>query len=107
MQQQKASAHSFKGACIDGESFHTRAQGRSTTLDYIECFYNRTRRHSTLHHASPFQYKQLMCYIPSWASTNLGEDQNEDSSRAIELQLEDPFLEELVSRYGLILQRNK
>ena len=32
--------HRFKGECIDGESFQTRAQARSTTFDYIECFYN-------------------------------------------------------------------
>lgn len=41
--------HSFKGEGIDGLSFQTRAQARSNTFDYIECFYNRTRRHSTLH----------------------------------------------------------
>ncbi len=53
--------HSFKGECIDNESFQTRAQARSGTFDYIECFYNRIRRHSTLHYVSPFQYEQLMC----------------------------------------------
>lgn len=53
--------HSFKGECIDGQSFQTRAQARSSIFDYIECFYNRTRRHSTLHYMSPFQYEQLMC----------------------------------------------
>ena len=53
--------HSFKGECIDGESFQTRAQARSTTFDYIECFYNRTRRHSTLQYLSPLMYEQLMC----------------------------------------------
>jgi len=53
--------HSFKGECIDGESFQTRALARSTTFDDIECFYNRTRRHSTLQYVSPFQYEQLMC----------------------------------------------
>jgi putative transposase len=53
--------HSFKGECIDGQSFQTRAQARSSTFDYIECFYNRTRRHSTLHYLSPLEYEQLMC----------------------------------------------
>lgn len=53
--------HSFKGECIDNESFQTRAQARSATFDYIECFYNRNRRHSTLHYVSPFQYEQVMC----------------------------------------------
>jgi putative transposase len=53
--------HSFKGECIDGMSFQTRAQARSTTFDYIESFYNRTRRHSTLQYMSPQMYEQLMC----------------------------------------------
>lgn len=53
--------HSFKGECIDGQSFQTRAQARSITFDYIETFYNRTRRHSTLHSMRPLAYEQLMC----------------------------------------------
>ena len=53
--------HSFKGECIDGQSFQTRAQARSSTFDYIETFYNRTRRHSTLHYRSPLAYEQVMC----------------------------------------------
>ncbi len=57
--------HSFKGECIDGVSLQTRVQARSATFDSIECFYNRTRRHSTLHYVSPFQDEHVMCYIPS------------------------------------------
>jgi putative transposase len=53
--------HSFKGECVDGQSFPTRAQARSSTFDYIETFYNRTRRHSTLEYLSPLDYEQLMC----------------------------------------------
>ena len=53
--------HRFKGECIDGESFQTRAQGRLATFDYIESFYNRTRRHSTLNYMSPLSYEQVMC----------------------------------------------
>ncbi len=53
--------HSFKGECIESESFQTRAQARSTTFDYIEGFYNRTRRHSTLNYMSPLSYEQVMC----------------------------------------------
>ena len=53
--------HSFKGECIDGQSFQTRAQARSNTFDYLETFYNRTRRHSTLEYLSPLAYEQLMC----------------------------------------------
>ncbi len=53
--------HRFKGECIDSQSFQTQAQARSVTFDSIETFYNRTRRHSTLHYVSPFAYEQLMC----------------------------------------------
>src|SRR5205085_9194735 len=48
--------HRFKGECIESESFQTRAQARSATFDYIECFYNRSRRHSTLNYMSPLSY---------------------------------------------------
>ncbi len=53
--------HSFKSECIEGKSFQTRAQARSATFDYLETFYNRTRRHSTLNYLSPFEYEQVMC----------------------------------------------
>ena len=53
--------HSFKGECLDGEHLQTRAQARSMTFEFIECFYNRTRRHSTLHYMSPLEYEPVMC----------------------------------------------
>ena len=53
--------HSFKGECLDGEYLQTRSQARSMTFECIEGFYNRTRRHSTLHYMSPFEYEQIMC----------------------------------------------
>ncbi len=52
--------HSFKGECIDQESFQSRAQARNCTFESIETFYNRTRRHSTLQDMSPVMYEQLM-----------------------------------------------
>jgi len=53
--------HSFKGECVDREVFQTRAQARRATFEYLECFYNRTRRHSTLQYMSPVMFEQLMC----------------------------------------------
>lgn len=53
--------HSFKGECVDREIFQTRAQARRAPFDYLECFYNRTRRHSTLQYMSPVMFEQLMC----------------------------------------------
>jgi putative transposase len=52
--------HSFKGEAIEEQSFQTRAPARSVTFDFIETFYNRTRRHSTLQHMSPLMYEQSM-----------------------------------------------
>jgi transposase InsO family protein len=51
--------HSFKGECIDCQTFQTRTQARRSTFEYIETFYNRVRRHSTLHYLSPLEYEQL------------------------------------------------
>lgn len=55
--------HSFKGECVVTQSFQTRAQARSATFDYIEIFYNRVRRHSTLDYLSPLAYEQVMCLL--------------------------------------------
>lgn len=45
--------------------YQTRARARSDVFDYIECFYNPTRRHSTLGYLSPVQFekaqKTLVC----------------------------------------------
>jgi len=38
--------------------YRTRGQARSDVFDCIECFYNPTRRHSTLGYVSPVQFGQ-------------------------------------------------
>ena len=38
--------------------YRTRGQARSDVFDYIECFYNPRRRHSTLGYLSPVQFEQ-------------------------------------------------
>lgn len=53
--------HSFKGECVAIQSFQTRSQARSSTFEYLETFYNRTRRHSTLGYLSPLAYEQSTC----------------------------------------------
>ncbi len=37
----------LKGECVERASFQTRGQARQTIFEYIECFYNRIRRHSS------------------------------------------------------------
>jgi transposase InsO family protein len=39
------------------ERFTTRAQARAAIFDYIECFYNRTRLHSSLGYVSPERFE--------------------------------------------------
>ena len=49
---------------LDRTSFATRDQARSAIFDYIEGFYNPTRRHSTIGYHSPADYErstQLHC----------------------------------------------
>jgi transposase InsO family protein len=50
----------LKGECVERFAFSTRAQARQTIFEYIECFYNRVRRHSTLKYVSPMVYEQQM-----------------------------------------------
>jgi putative transposase len=50
----------FKGECVERHIFHTRQEARSAIFEYVECFYNRVRRHSTLTYLSPVAYEQQM-----------------------------------------------
>jgi transposase InsO family protein len=49
---------SFKNERIHGERFTTRAAMKAMAFEYIEVFYNRKRRHSTLGYKSPEQFMQ-------------------------------------------------
>lgn len=52
--------HSLKTECVVFEDYRTRSQARSSLFDYIELFYNRQRRHSTLAYKSPVTYENIM-----------------------------------------------
>jgi putative transposase len=39
--------------------FQTRQEGRSQVFEYLEVFYNRQRRHSTLGYKTPLEFEQL------------------------------------------------
>ena len=50
--------HTLKIECVHGENFETRIQARSVIFEYIECFYNRLRFHSSLEYKTPIQFDQ-------------------------------------------------
>jgi transposase InsO family protein len=48
--------NSFKNERVHGLRYETRAEMTAASFEYIEVFYNRTRRHSTLGYKSPMQF---------------------------------------------------
>ena len=51
--------HTIKTELVGFEDYHTRDQARTSLFDYIEGFYNRMRRHSTLNYRSPVQFETV------------------------------------------------
>jgi transposase InsO family protein len=51
----------LKGECVDRTRFATRLEARRTIFAYLECLYNRVRRHSTLQYMSPVECEQQRC----------------------------------------------
>jgi len=49
---------SLKKELCHHEDYATREQARASIFEYIEVFYNRQRRHSTLGYVSPAEYEQ-------------------------------------------------
>jgi transposase InsO family protein len=49
---------SLKKELTHGETFATREQARASLFEYIEVFYNRVRRHSSLGYMSPIEYER-------------------------------------------------
>lgn len=50
--------HTLKTEHVRFETFETREQARTSLFDYIEVFYNRQRKHSTLGMKSPVQFEE-------------------------------------------------
>ena len=49
----------LKEECVERQIYQTRAEARSSVFEYIEVFYNRQRRHSSLGYVSPVTYEQM------------------------------------------------
>jgi len=48
---------SLKTERVGKTMYRSRAQAKADVFDYIECFYNPTRQHSTLGHLSPIDFE--------------------------------------------------
>lgn len=51
--------NSLKNERVHGSRYRTRADAKADVFEYIEMFYNRVRRHSTLGQVSPERYLQV------------------------------------------------
>jgi putative transposase len=49
---------SLKGECTDRQRWETQPQAKHAIFEYVEVFYTRQRRHSSLGYLSPVAYEQ-------------------------------------------------
>jgi transposase InsO family protein len=49
----------LKSELVDRQSWPTKAELRTAVFEYIECFYNPRRRHSSLDYHSPAEYERI------------------------------------------------
>jgi len=49
---------SLKKELVHGEDYATRAEAKASIFEYIETFYNRVRRHSSLGYVAPAEYER-------------------------------------------------
>ena len=52
--------HSLKTEWVAFEDYKSRSEAKSSIFSYIELFYNRKRRHSSLNHKSPMAFESAM-----------------------------------------------
>jgi len=49
--------HTLKTELVMHCDYRTRDQARASLLDYVEVFYNRQRRHSTINYEAPLVFE--------------------------------------------------
>lgn len=50
---------SLKEECVGDQVYSSHEQARQALFEYLEIYYHRQRRHSTLGHVNPLVYEQL------------------------------------------------
>jgi len=53
--------HTLKTELIYFEKYKSRREARGSVFEYIEVFYNRVRRHSSLNYCSPAEFEKRAC----------------------------------------------
>ncbi|VAW85430.1 Mobile element protein [hydrothermal vent metagenome] len=53
----------LKTELVYQQRFQTREQARSAIFEYIECFYNRERLHSSIDYNSPEEYESMQAVV--------------------------------------------
>ncbi len=53
-----AESSRMKVELVHGEQYTTRDEAKASIFEYIEVFYNRIRRHSTLEYLSPDEFER-------------------------------------------------
>ena len=48
----------LKRELVHSEQYTTREQAQASIFEYVEAFYNRARRHSSLGHVSPAEFER-------------------------------------------------
>ncbi len=51
--------HTLKTELVNQRKYRTRIQAKTDVFEYIEVFYNRSRRHSSLGYMTPAQYEMV------------------------------------------------
>ncbi len=49
---------SFKRELVHSERYTTRDEARASIFEYVEVFYNRVRRHSSLGYVAPAEFER-------------------------------------------------
>jgi putative transposase len=55
----------LKKECVYRQTFQTRRQARQAIFEYIECFYDGVRLHSTLAYNSPRAFEEATDHLMS------------------------------------------
>ena len=68
--------HTLKTELVNHRDYLTRVQAKADTFEYIEVFYNRSRRHSGLGYMDPPPSMRWSKGLLNCVSTKSGEDQD-------------------------------